>query len=264
MMRCTIAAVLAFVLALSVLMRGGVIAAASPSCDGEIQHTAVKGGELCLAITTFNADPNRTYQPTLVVMLHGDLSKGGPATYHVPHMQGLSQNERIVSVAMVRPGYTDGKGGKSEGSNHRRRDSYTKPNITATGEAIANLKKRHNAKRVVLIGHSGGAAMAGVIIGMFPDLVDKAILVSCPCNIRRWRKRWKRSLSPSSFVNKVPATTEVIVVVGKKDRITSRKLSADYAASLKKRNINVKLSVVESAGHNFDRSLAQAALWEAY
>lgn len=246
-----------------------VTVSAKSLCDKGDQFSAISGDGLCLVITTYNADLKRDYQPTLVVMLHGDISSGGPANYHVPHMLEIAQNDRIVAVAIVRPGYSGGKGRKSDGSNYGRRDSYTKRNNTAVGEAITKLKKLHNANRVVLIGHSGGAAMAGVIIGMFPGLVDKAILVSCPCNISQWRKMrgrkaWKRSLSPSSFVGKIPQSTEVVVIVGKKDKNTRPRLSIDYVASLKKKKIKAKLSILELGGHNFNAVLPQATIWEAH
>lgn len=227
-------------------------------CDTGDELTAVRGNGLCLVIETFNADPKRDFQPALVVMLHGDLPKGGPATYHISRMLWLAkENEMIVSVAMIRPGFYYNKGRKSEGSNYGRRDSYTKRNNMAVGEAIKKLKALHNAQRVVLVGHSGGAAMAGVIIGMFPGLVDKAILVSCPCNITRWIKMrkwrpWKRSLSPSSFVGKIPLSTEVVAITGKKDRNTFPGLASKYVASLKKRNIKAKLLIVDYAEHDFD------------
>ncbi|GBF27253.1 hypothetical protein MnTg02_02300 [bacterium MnTg02] len=245
-----------------------VSASAKSLCDRGDQFSAIRGGGLCLATKTFNAVPNRKFQPTLVVMLHGDISKGGPANYHTPLMLEIAQNDKIVSVAIIRPGYSDKNGRKSVGSNYGRSDNYTKRNNAAIGEAISKLKKLHNAKRVVLIGHSGGAAMTGVIIGMFPGLVDKAILVSCPCNIARWRKMkrrrpWRRSLSPSSFVGKISLSTEVVVIVGKKDRNTPPRLSIDYVASLKKRKIKAKLLILEFGEHRFKRALSRAVVWEA-
>ncbi len=60
-------------------------------CDTGNELTAVRGNGLCLVIETFNADPKRDFKPTLVVMLHGDLSKGGPATYHISIMLWLAK-----------------------------------------------------------------------------------------------------------------------------------------------------------------------------
>ena len=245
-------------------------ASAKSLCDDGDELSAVRGNGLCLAIRTFNADFKRDFQPTLVVMLHGDLPKGGAALYHIERMREVARDEKIVSVAIIRSGYTGYKRRKSEGSNHGRRDSYTKRNNQAAGEVIQKLKKLHNACRIIVIGHSGGAAMAAVIITMFPELVDKAILVSCPCNIalwtkaRRWRP-WKRSLSPFSFVAKVPLSTEVVAITGKKDRNTFPKLAAQYVSSLKKRNIKAKLIIVENAAHDFADTLwypTSKEIWE--
>lgn len=65
--------------------------------------------------------------------------------------------------------------------------------MDSVAAAVEALRKHHNASRVVLVGHSGGAANAGVILGRAAPLVDVAVLISCPCNIPVWRDLRGRS-----------------------------------------------------------------------
>jgi pimeloyl-ACP methyl ester carboxylesterase len=241
-------------------------ASANASCDDN-GLSAVSGGGLCLAIVTIGGNADHGSRPTLVVMLHGDVSQGGPADYHIGRLRDLEQRKEFVPVAVIRPGYEDGKGHRSEGTNFDRKDSYTRGNITAIGKAVQKLKQRYHPKRTVLVGHSGGAAIAGVIIGEFPGLVDKAILISCPCDIAAWREMrgrgpWKRSLSPSAFVARVPRATEIVGITGRNDGNTPPVLAEAYTSSLQKRNIKAKLVIADGAGHNLDHALWQAALAE--
>ena len=159
-------------------------------------------------------------------------------------------------VALTRPGYTDDQGRISEGHTLGRRDNYTPRNIAAVGGAIAALKSHYRPRRVIYLGHSGGAAIGGVLIGKSRGLIDAAVLVSCPCDIPRWlRERhqpaWQRSVSPSLYGPRaVPRSHAVTVdrgrsrhqhVSARRRRTTSNGLRA--AASMH------ASSSVEGAGH---------------
>jgi pimeloyl-ACP methyl ester carboxylesterase len=162
----------------------------------------VPGGSLCLAAATY--DKQAGSSPALLVFLHGDTSSGGPADYLFEFARRFSQ-AGVVAVALLRPGYSDRAGRTSQGTHYGRIDSYTPENIAAVGAAIDALKKHFQPRRTIVVGHSGGAAIAGVLIGKTPGLVQGAILVSCPCDIARWRRErkrdpWTRSESPSSYV----------------------------------------------------------------
>ena len=80
---------------------------------------------------------------------------------------------------MLRPGYFDSNGKKSSGYDYGRKDSYTSKYVDAIANALSTLKKHYRAKKLVVMGYSGGAAIAGVIIGRTPGIVDAAVLVSC-------------------------------------------------------------------------------------
>jgi len=247
------------------LALGVLIASAAPTlakCPANADAEQwVDGGELCLAMAvagTKDAGPS----PTLVVLVHGDTSSGGPADYLVPFARSLTR--KVVTVSLLRPGYEDRAGRKSEGSHNGRRDSYTAQNVDAVGAAIQTLKTRFRARRVIAMGHSGGAAIIGVLAGRRPGLIDAAVLVSCPCDIPSWRAargrgEWRQSLSPHSYAAKVPKQTTVVAITGSEDDNTSPRLARTYIASLAGNGSLARFEAAPGAGHRFNGPLAASA-----
>ena len=223
-------------------------------CENVDNRTRVKGGGECLVIQTFDEQLASKKQPILVVFLHGDKSSGHPVKWEYK-IAASFVTSRVVSVALLRPGYHDTFGNLSTGDNFFRRDSYTAHNINAVAEAIKALKKHHRALKLVLVGYSGGAAYAGVIIGRYPGLVDGAVLAACPCNIDTWRlgndrSLWDRSLSPHTFINQVPQTTRVIAVTGTYDGNTGTLLARNYVRMLQKKSVVAEFRPAYGATHN--------------
>jgi hypothetical protein len=228
---------------------------AAASCPpGSTMADYVFGGGLCLVAATFGAEQAGA-APILIVVVHGDISDGGAATYHADFAKTLVQ-PGVVAVALNRPGYPDAVGRTSAGATLGRHDNYTTGNVAAIIGAIDVLRKYYRARRVIYVGHSGGAAIGGVLIGRRGDLVDGAVLVSCPCDIGRWlRERghapWRRSLSPSSFVARVPTTVEVVAITGGADDNTFPALAQDYVIGLAARGVPARFVAVDGAGHGF-------------
>jgi predicted esterase len=192
----------------------------------------------------------------LIVLLHGDVSRGGPAGYMYDFAQSISRRHSDTTVvALLRPGYYDSDGLKSPGNNHTRIDQYTSKNNDLVADTIANLEKATNIKNVIVLGHSGGAAQLGVILGQRPELVDAAILLSCPCDLASWRtsngrKLFTRIQSPSDFVKTVAASTQVAAITGAKDDNTRPYLAENYIRKLKSRGLNAVVKIIPEAGHH--------------
>lgn len=227
--------------------------AAHAACPADSSITEwVFGGGLCQAAATFGAEMAGP-SPTLIVVVHGDISDGGAATYHVAFARTLARPGTIV-VALTRPGYTDDRGRTSEGHTYGRQDNYTRDNIAAVGGAIAALKSHYRPRRVIYLGHSGGAAIGGVLIGKSRGLIDAAVLVSCPCDIPRWlreRKQpaWRNSESPSQYAGRAPRGARVTVIAGLEDTNTFPAQASGYVGALQRRGIDARFVLVESAGH---------------
>ena len=236
--------------ALAALLLFAAPSLAMASCPSPDNRTRVSGGEECLVARTFGQPAGGA--PVLVVVLHGDVSGGGPARYHFRLAQGVGTNG-VVAVGLVRPGYDDGEGGLSTGSNHGRIDSYTPRNVDAVAGAVRALKAHHRARRVVLVGHSGGAAISAVILGKHPGLADAAVLIACPChipNMRTGRSPWTRSESPHSYAANVPRNAFVVALSGTADTQVYPALTSGYAASLAARGVGARYVEIAGGDHN--------------
>lgn len=212
----------------------------------------VAGNGECLRIQTFNEKKNPS---ALIVFIHGDGSRGGPSDYLARYVSTLSpESNDLVGVVLIRPGYHDKEGFRSTGDNFERRDSYTAHNVDAIASALKNLKSWYRPKQLIVAGHSGGAAITGVIIGKHPSLVDGAVLAACPCDISRWRAsrggHWYRSLSPSSYADRIDKSTRVIAIAGAEDKNTFPALTIDYVARLQSSGIDASYQVLEGVSHS--------------
>lgn len=230
-------------------------AAVAAPCTNEDFVTRVSGAGECLVIAAFGS-PLATQLNAMVVWLHGDQSDGGPAISHVQPAQQASLRfaaDHVLSIAMWRPGYSDAQGNTSSGDNHGRTDSYTTANMAVVGDAITRLKTHYSPMRTMLVGHSGGAATTAILLGMMPALVDAAVLVSCPCDLRTWRsgrRWWPNSEDPLAWAGKVASPVKVIALTGTLDDNTSQQLARTYVNVLSSNHIDARFVSIPNATHN--------------
>ena len=195
----------------------------------------------------------------LVIVLHGDVSRGGASDYHYPFAEKVAaQNPGATVVALLRPGYYDGEGRTSTGSNNNRKDHYTETNNALVAETIRNLKASTGAAKVVGVGHSGGAAQLGVLMGKEPGLMDAVVLVSCPCDVPAWRKArgrsaWRRSESPQDFVNGVAPGARIVAVTGSRDKNTAPAWGIAYVKAAAAAGASAEFEKIDGAKHGFNR-----------
>ena len=216
--------------------------------------TRVTGTNECLAIHTFVKN-SETKIKNLVIFIHGDQSDNGPVSGMINNAQGTPVPNGTVKVAILRPGYFDKAGNKSTGNDCGRRDCYTVTNLDEMTAAVQSLKNHYKPTKTILIGHSGGAATSGVMIGRTPGIAEGAILLACPCNISQWRFMQGRSgsynsLSPSDFIKNVPKTTKVFAITGASDTNTQDVLARDYVKSLTDLNIYAQYKSLPNVDHN--------------
>ncbi|HPT49860.1 MAG TPA: alpha/beta fold hydrolase [Accumulibacter sp.] len=238
---------------LSLAIAAAEASLASP-CDAEDFTHTVSGEAQCLAMRRFG-DP----QPrTLLVWLHGDVSSGGPANYHFNRAEKSATEfsaAKVLAVALVRPGYPDGDGRASTVAlmHGGRSDHYTKVNVGEVGAAIERLREHYRPQSVVVVGHSGGAATAAVLLGLRPNLIDAAVLVACPCDLVAWRagrRAWSGSENPVKWVDRVPGSARVIALTGGNDDNTAPALARDYVEALQARDVKAEFRLVDNENHN--------------
>jgi predicted esterase len=203
-----------------------------------------------------------TAAPILIVVVHGD-SPDGPPTYQYRFAQtAAAAIADTIVAAVLRPGYSDGEDRSDGMRGETTGDNYTPEVINAVGAAIAELKARYKPRRVVLVGHSGGSAIVGSLIGQQGSIANAALLVSCVCDLEAWRKHmrstkggqiWERpvrSLSPLALIDGVPTSTKVSMLVGSDDQTTPPNLTLAYAEKLQNRGVAVDVTISPGLGHN--------------
>ena len=209
-------------------------------------YTTVVDG---LQIETYG-NINKAKSPTILIFLHGDRCTAN----YTKDVAKLAVKKNVLSFVMARPG-CEVSGRYSQGS-HGDYDHYTKERIVAVSKSINSLKQHYKASKVILVGHSGGAATAGIIAGKYPELINAFVAVSFPANVPRWRilrnkgSIWARSLSPHNFINQIKHTTQIYIVNGKSDSNTSPSLSKEYVTAAKAKGLDVSNIVLDGESHN--------------
>jgi pimeloyl-ACP methyl ester carboxylesterase len=216
----------------------------------------------CLHLYTyFSEDLSRT--PVLVVVLHGDAPFTKPGYQYLMAKKIAAQNKNTISIGLLRPGYSDPDSNTSKGKRgFTTGDNYTIENIEAIASAIHQFQLIYHPSKTILVGHSGGSAITADIIALKPGLIDKAVIVSCPCNVPDWRnymsKRqpavslWKdsvTSISPLAVADQIKKTTEVLLISGEKDDVAPTRYSIEYDHKLRSNGIKSSLIIVPGEGH---------------
>lgn len=245
-----------FVLPLLALLAGCTAPVATPHPAAKVESA------LNLHARNFGAAAPDAVR-TLIVVLHGD---GGPESRSDHYRFAESVTQAIpnsAAVALLRPGYDDMAGNRSPGqAGLGFGDDYTQQHIDAVAESIGILRRRFVTARLILVGDSGGAAIAADIAGIRPELVDAMVLVGCPCALPEWRKGMQKqrrgtawatpvaSLDPLKTAGGVMPGLRAAVLVGLDDKITPPALSRAYAEALALRGIATDLRIVPGRGHD--------------
>jgi len=225
-------------------------------CDHPDNVQFVTGGNECLLIRTARGSAATTGGP-LFILLHGDFSHEATLSeYYFGRAKQLADLvPSATAIAMARPGYQGPTGLGSTGESYGHRDNETAQNIDDIAGAIQTLKGIYRPSRLVLIGHSGGAQVAAVILARHPHLADGAVLVSGPFDLAAWHAGHNqtgsfRSESPIRYVDRIPLDTRIVVIEGTNDTNTFPSLAEQYTAALKARGVPVQLIEVPGADHD--------------
>jgi predicted esterase len=162
----------------------------------------------------------------------------------------------------MRPGYADAYGARSDGDRgFALGENYTLDVTNDIADAIQSLKRQWGAPSVILVGHSGGAAVAANIAALTPGLVRHVVLVACPCDVPAFRRHMARlqwnlmwlwpvhSLSPMQTLDRVEKRTQVTAISGANDPITLPEYAHNYIAKAKSRGISASMITLSNKGH---------------
>ena len=217
-----------------------------------------KGG--CLALVPVGSTTSSS--KTLIVMLHGD-SQGLLNQRHLESWTALGRRlqapDRSV-LFLIRPGYQS-PAGTSSGWANPMDDDYTTQNMERVAGALRVLRETYKSKKLILVGHSGGAATSSIVLGKYPGLADAALLLGCPCDVPPWRQHrnaqrgrsgasgWPNSLNPLAFIEGIPAGTPVLAVTGAQDDNTLSEFAKRWVDAASTKSVKARFEEISGLNH---------------
>lgn len=201
--------------------------------------------------------------PVMLLVLHGDAPFNNPSYQYIIAKKIADKNKNVVAVGILRPGYTDKEGNHSKGKRGKATgDNYTKEVLMSIKNLTYELKKKYNPSKVILVGHSGGAAISANLLAQYSDTYSSALLMSCPCDLHLWRKHMKylrpksrvwdikvNSLSPIEELNNIDDSTQIMAVHGENDEIVPIDIAYRFVKELKVNNKKVNFVILKNQGH---------------
>ena len=230
---------------------------AHKACANDMR-VSIKTSGGCFAIDALRAAPSLSGQP-VVVFIHGD---GGPGDYRKDYWNQIDalDDAKLNPIVLVRPGYRLPNGDETTGYARNSFDNYTPEIVAGIAEALMAFRAHHKPSRLILMGHSGGAMIAGIIGGRHPGAADAAVLVGWGCDTTEWRQwriasagrrgQWVYSLSARDFIDAVPLTMKLRAITGAQDSNTKSEFGRDCVQRLQARGVNATFQEVPGAGHS--------------
>ena len=130
-------------------------------------------------------------------------------------------------------------------------------------QRVGEAKAHHDTGKLVVVGHSAGAAYAGAMLGKFPGLINSAVLVSTTCDadlfyrVNSWRGA-PANESTLEYANKVPKNAQVVFIAGVNDRLTPISLAKSCHEAFLTNGVGSSLYEVVDAAHNFDSRMYES------
>ncbi|MYB12622.1 MAG: alpha/beta hydrolase [Rhodospirillaceae bacterium] len=238
------------------------VSAPADACSNDMKQR-VKAAGGCFAIDFVGNKEIAKGEP-LVVFIHGDRQPvNRDNSYHRGYaflFAGLNAY-RINAIAIARPTYSVPTGKTVDVPGNRRRDQYIPGAVDGVADALKALKKHYRPSRLVLIGHSGGSMISGILFGRHPGIADGGVLIAWGCDTPTWcqwridsagggRRHWPENLSAWDYIPKIPAgSVKVIAITGTADRNTLPKFARQCVDAMKKRGIDARLELADGLGH---------------
>lgn len=125
--------------------------------------------------------------------------------------------------------------------------------------ALRVLRDTFKPEKLILVGHSGGAATSSIVLGKHPGVADAALLLGCPCDVPPWREHrnaqrggsggWPNSLNPLAFISGIPAGTPVLAVTGAQDDNTLPEFAKRWVEAASAKSVKARFEEVSGLNH---------------
>lgn len=196
-------------------------------------------------------------QDKVIVFLPGSHTKGGHAlSWATEHADDIASVTNINTYIINMPGY-----GMSS-TNRFNKMLWNPGNIPTadinfinfTIKVLEEIKKKNNAKNLYVIGHSSGAALASIISGYKPNLIQKAICIGgtydFDTRVKNWKKWSKYSyVSAIDYVENI-TNTDIILLIGEDEKEARLLQTKIFEKALLKNNKKVKVVSYPNVSHN--------------
>ena len=232
---------------------------ANQECLHEDFENRISAAGQCLVLDIYKS-PKANNEPLLVVFVHGD----GLGNRGYRYIQGFqdaikdASSRNLIFVALTRPGYQNGREASTGHHHYTTGDAYRPYIVKSVATAILRLANHYNAKKVAVIGHSGGGVILAGGLGTEPDFQpDLAVIIASNLNVPAWVAHrgfiyWptEKSISPHKFTANVSPAVEVVAVTGSSDSNALSKFSAEYVDLMKRDGKNARHVELDGASHN--------------
>jgi pimeloyl-ACP methyl ester carboxylesterase len=206
---------------------------------------------------------NSSSNVDLVVFLHADSPFRNPVYQYDIAKEIVQSRPGTVAATVLRPGYADSCNDRSAGDAGRKMgDNYTAEVIDSIASTIRQIRHELSPRRTIVIGHSGGAAIAALLASRFVELQEQSILVACPCDLSTWRSSMAKltqnsswlelmpGLSPIDEIERIDPTKQIHLWVGDEDVVTPPILSLEYSAKANQSGKTVSHYVLPGGDHD--------------
>jgi pimeloyl-ACP methyl ester carboxylesterase len=205
----------------------------------------------------------------LVVVLHGDAPFANPSYQYKFAADVARGAPGSAVVALLRPGYRDPYGAKSDGDRgFASGENYTAEVADAVAAAIRALKIKYGSTSIILVGHSGGAAIAADVAARSGSLIQEVFLVGCPCDVPAFRRHMARlqwspvwllpvsSLSPDRALDQMDRAIKITAISGSADTLTLPEYAQAYIDKASARGMAASMVIAPGEGHEILNSAA--------
>ena len=233
---------------------------ADEPCSNDMKES-VRGGDGCFAIDVVGKEEIRPGEP-LVVFIHGDGGAMRNDSYRrgYAHQFETMRDRGINAIAIARPGFWVATGKTKGIFMGWRGDTYLPEVVDGLAAALRRLREHYKPSRLVLLGHSGGSMISGILLGRHPGVADGAVLVAWGCDTYTWRQwridsagrkgQWTQSLSARDYIAKIPAgSVRVVAITGTKDNNTLPKFGRECVYKMMDRAIDARFELASNRGH---------------
>ena len=233
---------------------------AKQECLDEDFENRLSAAGLCLVLDIYTS-PAANNEPLLVVFVHGDDLRNRGHRYIQLFQESIrdASSRNLIFMALTRPGYQNGREASTGDHHYHTGDAYRPYIVKSVVTAVLRLASPYDAKKLAVIGHSGGGTILAGGLGTVPDFQpDLAVIIASNLNVPAWVAHrgfsdfWptKKSISPHKVTANVSPAVEVVAVSGSADDNALSKFSAEYVDLMKRDGKNARHVDLEGASHN--------------